>query len=215
MKLFAVLALTTSAFDPTEDGDRRWDETVAMLNYYNPSVSPKGLTGYGCNCFAFGDRPMSGPTDHPGAPVDDIDTICQSFKQCVKCAREKHGDGCLPEFTGSISGRYQMTVPSAPGGEITCTNRAGTCKRDLCECSKMFARQFRNIDWSTTYKQSNNLMYGFDGATECIASGSRVTPDHQCCQVPNHDGPFMMYNANAKNCCADGSIVSFGESCPQ
>ena len=138
MKLFAVLALTTSAFDPTEDGDRRWDETVAMLNYYNPNVVTRGLSGYGCNCMQIGDRPLSGPTQYaivngervtyPGAPIDDIDTICQSYKQCVKCAMEKHA-GCLPEFTGSVSGRYQMTVPNTPGGEITCDNNAGTCKR--------------------------------------------------------------------------------------
>ena len=130
MKLFAVLALTTSAFDPTEDGDRRWDETVTMLNYYNPTVVTRGLSGYGCNCFPLGDRPLSGPMDHPGAPIDEIDTICQSYKQCVKCAKEKHADeDCLPEYLGSAIGRYRMTVPNTPGGEITCTNRAGTCKR--------------------------------------------------------------------------------------
>ena len=33
-----------------------------------------------------------------GKPVDALDTVCQAYKQCLKCARMKHGDTCIGEF---------------------------------------------------------------------------------------------------------------------
>lgn len=226
MKLSAILALTTTtnAFNPTEDGDRRWGETVEMFQYYNPNVDPGKLMGYGCNCLQMGDRILSGQTHldtlngdtHPGAPVDLIDGICQSYKQCVKCAMEKHDD-CTPEFLGGSKKRYQMTVPTQPNGEITCTNNPGSCKRDMCECSKIFTRQFRTVDWSTAWKPEHSIMTQgptkFNPAIGCVPGGARNTPDHQCCQANSQEGPFKLYNPDLKTCCPDGSLVAFGEFC--
>ena len=43
-----------------------------------------------------GDRPMS-DMGH-GRPVDALDTVCKAYKECLKCARMKHGDTCIGEF---------------------------------------------------------------------------------------------------------------------
>ena len=33
-----------------------------------------------------------------GAPVDELDAVCKRYKDCLKCASQKHGQDCLPEF---------------------------------------------------------------------------------------------------------------------
>ena len=45
------------------------------------------------NCndkLTLGDRPMS--EMGKGKPVDEMDVICQHYKQCQKCARMEHGE---------------------------------------------------------------------------------------------------------------------------
>ena len=33
-----------------------------------------------------------------GKPVDDLDSICQQYKQCQKCARMTHGEVYYPKM---------------------------------------------------------------------------------------------------------------------
>jgi len=213
MKITAILAITastTTAFDPTQDGDRRWDETKSMLEFYNADAKIDDLAGYGCNCMAIGDRPLS-ESPGQGFPVDGLDGDCQKYKQCLKCARDKHGDACIPEMImGSANKRYQMTIGATA---VTCDNNAGTCKRDLCECSKQFAKRFRNVDWNTYLNEANSYFGGFDVDTQCTPSGGRTSPDHACCQEIDSEGPFTLYNRNLRLCCPDGSTAAFGDIC--
>ena len=30
-------------------------------------------------------------------PVDELDRHCWRYTQCIKCAKQDHGDGCTPE----------------------------------------------------------------------------------------------------------------------
>ena len=41
-----------------------------------------------------------------GPPVDALDSVCKEYKDCVKCARMKHGDSCIGEF---VKYRYGYT----------------------------------------------------------------------------------------------------------
>ena len=41
--------------------------------------------------------PMSSPGHGP--PVDNLDRVCKRYKDCLRCARERHKDNfCLPEL---------------------------------------------------------------------------------------------------------------------
>lgn len=51
---------------------------------------------YGCHCLFLGDRPMS--ETGGGSPVDRLDQRCRSYKNCLRCVRNKQGGGCLPEL---------------------------------------------------------------------------------------------------------------------
>ena len=140
MKLFALFATSCQAFSPIEDGARRTALTNRMLALYQPNLSVRDLTNYGCNCFTVGtlpyelfyeisqttDRILSG-TDISGPPVDELDNICKIYKQCLKCAQATHGESCLPEFINSDpKGKYKMRIRD---GEITCRDEPNSCNR--------------------------------------------------------------------------------------
>ena len=62
-------------------------------------------------------------------------------KDCLKCAKEEHGDTCIPDHLGY---KYGFKVG---GNDIVCENSPSTCRRSLCECDKMFAKmQAANYD---------------------------------------------------------------------
>jgi hypothetical protein len=52
--------------------------------------------GYGCHCLFLGDRPMT--EMGKGKPVDALDRVCRTYKDCQKCVREKHGDDCIGTY---------------------------------------------------------------------------------------------------------------------
>ena len=56
------------------------------------------------------------------------------FQDCLKCAKEEHGDTCIPDNLGY---KYGFKVG---GNEIVCENSPKSCRRSLCECDKMFAK---------------------------------------------------------------------------
>ena len=41
------------------------------------------------------DRGLS--TRGKGKPVDELDTICKTYKECVHCAKKEFGPECIPE----------------------------------------------------------------------------------------------------------------------
>merc|ERR1719454_1426071 len=108
--------------------DKRYSQLVDMMAHFNSDFDERRYWAYGCNCLILGDRPMSRPGHGP--PVDDLDSSCKRYKDCVKCAKEKFGDNCISEFR-----RYRYTKPEG----VQCTDNAGTCLRALCECDATFA----------------------------------------------------------------------------
>ena len=108
-------------------GIRRYSQLEAWMEHYNPSYDVRDLY-YGCHCFTFGDRPMSNMGR--GAPLDEIDSVCLKYKQCLKCASAEFGENCFPEST-----TYGASVNTEQ-----CSSNPGTCRRKICECDKEFAR---------------------------------------------------------------------------
>ena len=60
-----------------------------------------------------GDRPMSDPG--LGAPVDELDTTCKRYKDCLKCAMAEFGQNCLPEFIS-----YGLRMDNDPAVDPVC-----------------------------------------------------------------------------------------------
>lgn len=147
-----------------------------------------------------------------GPPVDALDTVCKAYKDCVKCARMEYGEMCIGEFV-----KYKYGYKN---GNPVCKDDADTCGRALCECDAKFAREhvakkdvFDNkyhMFWST-----NNGGEMWDPATNpqnCPRGGGGAY-DPQCCTNDAKTSPFLLYNAESKHCCADGSVKSQNETC--
>lgn len=174
-------------------GEKRYSQLIEMMEYHNANFDDRQYWTYGCNCLMLGDRPMS--EAGKGQPVDELDTVCKQYKDCLKCASSTYGDTCIGELI-----RYDMDMTSGP----LCTNAAGTCGRDLCECDKLFAEE--HVGVINVYDPQYHRFYGnFDSETQCTRGGAG-NANHQCCGAAN--GPKHMYNANVMQCCTDGSIAS-------
>jgi len=93
-----------------EDEDRRYFQLTDMMTHYNSDFDERKYWAYGCNCLILGDRPMSDPGHGP--PVDQLDTVCKAYKDCVKCARMEFGEMCIGEFV-----RYKYGYKN---GEAVC-----------------------------------------------------------------------------------------------
>merc|ERR1712176_730368 len=112
-----------------DDSDRRYSQLVDMMSHYNPTFDERKYWAYGCNCLILGDRPMSDPGHGP--PIDPLDVVCKTYKDCLKCARMEFGDQCIGEFV-----KYRYGVKN---NEVECRDRVNTCERALCECDARFA----------------------------------------------------------------------------
>lgn len=176
---------------------KRYSQLMAMMENYNPEFDDKKYWTYGCNCFMLGDRPMSDPGKGPA--VDALDATCKRYKDCLKCARNNHGEACIGEFT-----KYGMRITKA--GEAICRDDAGTCSRALCECDAMFAKE--HVASVSDYQDKYHMFYGnaddWNADDQCVSGGGSTDP--KCCGTA--DGPYFLYNSNNPNkkCCADGTV---------
>ena len=96
---------------------KRYFQLTDMMENYNSNFDERKYWAYGCNCLILGDRPMSDPGKFWaqkfarkvflkiksyfqgfGRPVDELDSVCKAYKDCLKCARREFGDMCIGEF---------------------------------------------------------------------------------------------------------------------
>ena len=61
--------------------------------------------------------------------MDEIDAICKSYKQCLKCAQEQHGENCIPEMINNDATAYYDVTINKRQKRITCGDPAGSCNR--------------------------------------------------------------------------------------
>jgi hypothetical protein len=190
--------------------EKRYSQLVDMMGHYNSEFDERKYWAYGCNCLILGDRPMSDPGHGP--PVDALDTVCKAYKDCLKCARMKHGDTCIGEF---VKYRYGYK-----NGDAVCKNNLGSCERDLCECDAMFAKAHvakkdvfdvkYHMFWSTT---NNYPMWDPANDASLCPSGGGGTFTPECCQAQDQSTPFIWFNAASKTCCSDGRVVASASQC--
>ena len=90
------------------------------MKEFNPDLGQFKPFHYGCNCQFSGckfslelhfnsklsiqaDRPISDPGF--GEPLDELDSVCKKYRNCVQCAKQQYGDICIPE-------QVEYTYPS-------------------------------------------------------------------------------------------------------
>lgn len=183
----------------------RYSQLVDMMEKYNPEFDARKYWSYGCNCLVLGDRPMSDPGFGP--PIDALDAVCKQYKDCLKCARETHGEQCIGEFV-----RYRYGYKD---GEAVCKSGPHTCERDLCECDAMFARN--HVAKKNVFDEKYHMFWS-NGVWEPWAEGSCPRGaggvfDPQCCRPDDGTGPAFLFNAASKACCPDGRIVRDAGQC--
>jgi len=121
MRVFASLLISESVSQRLNPGERRMSEFQTLMKFYNSNFSLDTHGQYGCKCqYMVTDRPLSAGPAGP-VSVDELDATCQAHKDCYRCAKEKFGESCIPEFNN-----YQYEYV---GNEIECTSSAGSCNR--------------------------------------------------------------------------------------
>lgn len=204
MKLLcSLLALHTQAFPDHGLSGRRYDQFESMARMYDRRFDKRVITKYGCNCPHIGDRPLSDPGK--GTPVDELDRVCLTFKQCTKCAKQRFGEDCISEFKRYVYAEDRNGFSR----QATCLDEVGSCNRALCECDKMFAEMLSMVD----KKSVNTAKYGFESEfvanEECKWDGNSAPL--QCCW--NGQSPYRLYNPDYRQCCDDGSLKPFFQPC--
>jgi len=199
----ALLSVSVQAApsDKTLTEEKRYSQLIALMDHFNPTFDERQYWTYGCNCLMLGDRPMTDPGK--GKPVDELDTVCKQYKDCLKCASMAHGDTCIGEFV-----KYRINMN---GAQPVCKDNAGSCARDLCECDRIFAQE--HVAVSNVYNEDYHMFYtktGWNAETDCL-KGSGGLVDPQCCGAD--DGPKAIYNTYTKVCCADGTIKTDQSEC--
>ena len=92
MKVGLAIIATVNA--KALEGERSTDTLMNMLINYNPDFDARKYFLYGCNCIVSGDRPLDAPGF--GRPINPLDALCKSYKNCIKCIQRSHGEACTP-----------------------------------------------------------------------------------------------------------------------
>jgi len=199
---------------PRQIGEiRRFSQLEEMMEFYSDDFDSRKYWTYGCNCFLLGDRPMSDPG--MGQPVDALDGLCKQYKDCLKCARMEHGESCLGEMV-----KYGFLTDDQTNS-VECTNNVNSCKRSICECDKMFASQHKakSVVFDNQYHAFWAQLNGYpawnpkEDEQLCAKGTARGVSDIQCCRKTDKAGPFTLYNAFNKACCANGHVVTDSSQC--
>ena len=82
----------------------------------------------------------------------------------MKCARQEHGDHCVPDHTGY---KYEIV-----DDEVTCENNFRVCRRSLCECDKMFAKM--QAQYAAEYDSNYSLYSGWEPQDSCIRGSPSI-----------------------------------------
>lgn len=168
---------------------------------------------YGCHCWIKGSLEGMGGS---GVPVDDIDKSCKELSRCHTCiSLANYADedkACDP-----VNTKYKAKVSKKNGNiDIKCLNTLnkkksnhGDCKRDLCECDKLFAQQFANH-----FSSWNSPFWKMDKAGACVKPGSanrsfgNKGPPDQCC---GPEFPYMKPYNTADHQCVDNIVIGLNQ----
>jgi len=163
---------------------------------------------YGCYCLPEGSHDIS--SGGYGKPMDDIDRACRDFKWCYQCLIREHNEaqpnnswGGVDECRGEDIGYRADLIEEDDGSHsITCTNKEGSCRKNICECDKRLAEQLAKYE-ETWDESLHSVKGGFKRDQNCYKGSGSGNPVVDCCgdlktfpfNQPRHenqccDGPF-------------------------
>merc|ERR1719361_2438269 len=159
---------------------------------------------YGCYCLPEGSHNIA--AGGYGKPLDPIDQSCFDFKQCYRCLIDEHKDqhqnkshdgACRGEEIGYA---YELMEDQDGVKSIDCLNKAGSCRRNICECDKALAVKFAKHEdsWNENYHTNKG---GFDREANCHR-GSGGVQFEECCGN-RFDFPFNQ--PRKENQCCSGT----------
>ncbi|CAG5110121.1 Oidioi.mRNA.OKI2018_I69.chr2.g4555.t2.cds [Oikopleura dioica] len=197
LKNNVLVSLASAGILSGLENDKRYNQLIETMTMANENFSAETYWAYGCNCLMGDGISQNGH----GPAIDEIDTTCKKYKDCIKCVKMEFGEEC-------INNDFRYRIRQTDSGKITCKDDGETCKRAICECDKMFAESHALV--ADQYNQDYHMFYsmiGWNPEEQCVIPGPSSTPqvNQQCCGPAV--GPKSIFNtATGKKCCADGTI---------
>lgn len=162
---------------------------------------------YGCYCLPEGSHNIA--AGGYGKPLDGIDKACFDFKQCYKCLIDEHEvnqpdktwadqDQCKGENIG-----YRADLIINPDGtkSIECQNKAGECRRNICECDKALAQKLA-IEEDNWNVDLHEIKGNFKRDENCYKPQGGGSPFVECC---GDTFTFPFNQPRRENQCCDGT----------
>jgi hypothetical protein len=151
-----------------------------------------------------------------------MDSICQKYKNCQKCAKAEHGDECYGGFAVySWAKAGKKTSPNYPLIRPHDSNDA--CQMDLFHCDKQFVEDTLDQVLAGNHDSSKNYNNGFDPSdpAQCVvagtgsgASGSGNSEVKGCCGGHSASGgSWSVYTKLRFTCQNDGTLCKIGDAC--
>jgi hypothetical protein len=213
--------------------ERRYADLSLMIQYLfkaeknaggqNIKFDPTKFWAYGCHCLYMNDRPMS--TQGHGKPVDGLDRVCREYKECNKCAFEKHptdnsGSGSLGNGQYGCIGEAVQYVwrkvgnkrhPSYPLIEPR-TIHNNMCQLDLFLCDKQFAENIAEQIFAGEYTDEHSHYYSdFDADSQQYCPANQGAGTRECCGGwEANETPWKLFNAQSDMCTA-GEVHEIGD----
>lgn len=158
---------------------------------------------YGCYCLPDGDVNIA--KAGYGKPMDDLDKACQDFKNCYRCLVDEHDKDCDGQNLGY--GLELIEVAGSGERRLECTNNAGSCRHNICQCDKALAEKLSALesDWDESL---HHVKGGFDRdqCTRASGGGNFV----ECCGDTN---TFPFNQPRKSNQCCEGFTAKPEGSC--
>jgi len=139
---FVISSLVTgSSSEFYQEDYEAASQLVDTLQFLSPMSSAFKFDNYGCHCFQKGldSSEFSGK----GPALDDMDRACLRFHQCQRCLGIDGGQEC------NHRAKYDIQLIEDPVTSVrsaVCSNKPGSCQRNLCECTVAFANAMRGAE---------------------------------------------------------------------
>jgi len=163
---------------------------------------------YGCHCTAV----LSGKQAGIGKPVDPLDSVCKDYLGCMRCVKKQ--TSCQRQDI------YNYVIDGETGMAVECTDAAGSCARNQCECDAKFFKDVWHLALSGLSYDFQYTGAVFDPTSKCKIkkqvldermdsywSSFKQESYAQCCG--GNSRPMEQFNTSRFSCCsgADGKSI--------
>lgn len=191
----------------TESQIRKFRHLKILVLWYQSEPKFGKYCYYGCYCLPEGSHDIA--AGGYGKPLDEIDQSCFDFKQCYKCLLDEHKDDkhtCAGEEWGYS---YQLETDEKGNRFAVCTNKPGSCRRNICECDKALAENLgkHQKKWNESL---HTVKGGFKREENCFMGSGGAHRFEECC---GDKFTFPFNKPRRDNQCCDGTVAKAAGTC--